>query len=149
MEKLKNLVNPGSKKDDEVLYGSGRSDDPVHSGATGTQSGQGKLAYYVAVSALLIINPGSHFGSSRTAGSDPVSSSTNPTSGTGFGSNTTTSGSGLGSNATDNDPLSTSTNPTGGSQYNSGLNEPYASRKYGFGSILTSQDLVLSHSILN
>ncbi|CAF9938892.1 MAG: hypothetical protein HETSPECPRED_001412 [Heterodermia speciosa] len=30
MEKLKNLINPGSKKDDEVMYGSGKSGDPVH-----------------------------------------------------------------------------------------------------------------------
>ena len=43
MEKLKNLVNPGSKKDDEVMYGSGLSDDPVHSGSTGTRSGQGSF----------------------------------------------------------------------------------------------------------
>ncbi len=41
MEKLKNLVNPGGKKDDEVMYGSGVSDDPVHSGNTGTHSGPG------------------------------------------------------------------------------------------------------------
>ena len=49
MEKLKNLVNPGAKKDDEVMYGTGRSDDPVHTGdsststSTGTHSGQGML----------------------------------------------------------------------------------------------------------
>ena len=41
MDKLKNLVNPGSKKDDDVMYGSGISDDPVHSGNDGTRSGQG------------------------------------------------------------------------------------------------------------
>lgn len=41
MDKIKNLVNPGSKKDDEVLYGSGVSDDPVHSGTAGTHAGQG------------------------------------------------------------------------------------------------------------
>ena len=42
MDKLKNLVNPGSKKDDDVMYGSGISDDPVHSGTAGTHSGQGE-----------------------------------------------------------------------------------------------------------
>lgn len=40
--------NPGSKKDDQVMYGSGPSDDPVHTGGTNTgntntSSGQGKL----------------------------------------------------------------------------------------------------------
>ena len=44
--------NPGSKKDDQVMYGSGPSDDPVHSGATNigntnTSSGQGKLGIHV------------------------------------------------------------------------------------------------------
>ncbi len=49
MEKLKNMINPGSKKDDEVMYGSGQSDDPVHSGSglTGGQSGQGKSRHHV------------------------------------------------------------------------------------------------------
>ncbi|KAI9877958.1 MAG: hypothetical protein M1830_002365 [Pleopsidium flavum] len=73
MEKLKNIINPGSKKDDEVMYGSGQSSDPVHSANTGGVSGQG-----------------SHFGSSQR-GTDPLSSSTNPTSsgvgsGSGYGS---------------------------------------------------------------
>lgn len=72
---------------------------------------------------------GSHFGSSRTAGDDSLSSSTNPSSTT----------SGLGSSSR-NDPISTSTNPSGGSQYNTGsntgrsahgLNEPYASSMPG------------------
>jgi len=112
------------------MYGSGMSEDPVHSGQ------------------------GSHFGSSRTAGNDPLSSSTNPTStsGGGYGSTTgndplltsthtttpTTTGTGYG-NTSRNDPLSTSTNPTGGSQYDTassgqgshGLKEPYASRMPG------------------
>jgi len=69
--------NPGSKKDDEVMYGSGQSSDPVHSTNTGGVSGQG-----------------SHFGSSQR-GTDPLSSSTNPTSSgvsSGYGSNTTGTG---------------------------------------------------------
>ncbi|KAL8852552.1 MAG: hypothetical protein Q9221_002548 [Calogaya cf. arnoldii] len=37
MEKLKNLIHPGKSKDDEVMYGSGQSSDPVHTG-TGTQA---------------------------------------------------------------------------------------------------------------
>ncbi|KAI9833966.1 MAG: hypothetical protein M1826_005871 [Phylliscum demangeonii] len=42
MDKLKNLVHPGKAKDDEVLYGSGQIDDPVHSGiGTGTGTGTG------------------------------------------------------------------------------------------------------------
>ena len=76
---------------------------------------------------LLTCNTGSHFGSSRNAGNDPLSSSTNPTSSTGYGSTAT------------NDPFSASANPTGGSQYDSGttgqgthgLNEPYVSRMPG------------------
>lgn len=43
MDKIKNLVNPGSNKDDEVMYGSGVSDDPVHSGSAGAHPSQGKL----------------------------------------------------------------------------------------------------------
>ena len=43
MDKIKNLVNPGSKKDDEVMYGTGVSDDPVHSGGSGIQSSQGNV----------------------------------------------------------------------------------------------------------
>lgn len=57
--------NPGAKKDDEVMYGSGRSDDPVHTGSN-TVSGEG-----------------SHFGSSRTAGSEPLTSTTNQPTGMG------------------------------------------------------------------
>ena len=113
------------------MYGSGVSDDPVHSGSTGgagAHAGQGKPQHPIALKPKLTSNTGSHFGSSRTAGNDPLSSSTNPTSGT----------SGLAS-TTSSDPLSTSTNPTGASQYDTstsgrgthGLNEPYASRMPG------------------
>ncbi|KAL6720455.1 hypothetical protein ACLMJK_002378 [Lecanora helva] len=110
MDKIKNLVNPGSKKDDEVMYGSGTSDDPVHSGTAGAQSGQG-----------------SHLASSNTPRNNLPSSdhSTANTSGVG--------------NTTGKEPLSTSTNPTGNSQYDTttsahdthGLNEPHASRMPG------------------
>ncbi|KAL9116914.1 MAG: hypothetical protein Q9187_006556 [Circinaria calcarea] len=77
MEKIKNLLlvvlaiaksphqltsdsNPGGKHDDEVLYGSGQSSDPVHSG---NNAGSGQ---------------GGHLDSSRTAGHDnnPLSSNT-------------------------------------------------------------------------
>ena len=76
--------------------------------------------------------PGSHFGNTRTAGNDPLSSFDHPTS---AGAANT----GYGSTASNNDPLSTSTNPTGSSQYDNGnasrgthgLNEPYASRMPG------------------
>ncbi|KAL8926030.1 MAG: hypothetical protein Q9208_003171 [Pyrenodesmia sp. 3 TL-2023] len=37
MEKIKNMLHPGKSKDDEVMYGSGQSDDPVHAG-TGPQA---------------------------------------------------------------------------------------------------------------
>ncbi|KAL8951931.1 MAG: hypothetical protein Q9222_002115 [Ikaeria aurantiellina] len=37
MEKIKNMINPGKSKDDEVMYGSGQSSDPVHNG-TGSQA---------------------------------------------------------------------------------------------------------------
>ncbi|KAI9810725.1 MAG: hypothetical protein M1827_006063 [Pycnora praestabilis] len=60
MNKIKNILNPGKEKDDEVLYGSGQSSDPVHSGTSGSTTGQG-----------------SHFGSSRTGGTDPSTSSSN------------------------------------------------------------------------
>ncbi|KAI9802125.1 MAG: hypothetical protein M1833_002046 [Piccolia ochrophora] len=33
MDKLKHILNPGKEKDDEVLYGTGQSDDPVLSGS--------------------------------------------------------------------------------------------------------------------
>ena len=60
---------------------------------------------------LLIEIAGSHFGNSRTT--DPLSSSNNPTSTSGYGS---TSG---------NDPLSTSTNPTSSTRYdNTTRNDP-------------------------
>ena len=52
--------NPGGKHDDEVLYGSGQSSDPIHSG-NNTGSGQG-----------------SHLGSSRTGGDDSNPLSSNP-----------------------------------------------------------------------
>ncbi|MCJ1436665.1 hypothetical protein MMC27_006046 [Xylographa pallens] len=39
MEKIRNVFNPGSKHDDEVLYGSGQSSDPIHSGTSMTGSG--------------------------------------------------------------------------------------------------------------
>lgn len=89
---------------------------------------------------------GSHFGNSRTT--DPLSSSTNPTSTSGYGNTSgneplstspnPTSGTGY-DNTTRNDPFTTSTNPTGTSQYDTestgrgagGLNEPSASRMPG------------------
>ncbi|KAL8779805.1 MAG: hypothetical protein Q9213_006763 [Squamulea squamosa] len=37
MDKIKNILNPGKSKDDEVMYGSGQSGDPVHTG-TGSQA---------------------------------------------------------------------------------------------------------------
>lgn len=69
--------NPGAKHDEEVMYGSGKSSDPVHSGTTGGASGQG-----------------SHLGSSQ-AGHNPLSSANNPTSSevsSGYGSNPTAGG---------------------------------------------------------
>lgn len=86
--------NPGAKHDEEVMYGSGRSSDPVHSGTTGGASGQG-----------------SHLGSSQ-AGHNPLSSASNPTSGdvsSGYGSNPTAGGhqSSLTGNATSRSGTST------------------------------------------
>ncbi|KAL8930097.1 MAG: hypothetical protein Q9172_000182 [Xanthocarpia lactea] len=54
MEKIKNIINPGKSKDDEVMYGSGQSGDPVHTG-TGSQA------------------------TSSYNANDPLSSSTGPT----------------------------------------------------------------------
>ncbi|KAI4176589.1 MAG: hypothetical protein LQ343_000880 [Gyalolechia ehrenbergii] len=51
MEKIRNLMNPGKSKDDEVMYGSGQSGDPVHTGSA-----------------------------SQATSSDPIASSTHPTS---------------------------------------------------------------------
>lgn len=34
MEKLKHVIHPGKEHDDEILYGSGRTSDPVHAGDT-------------------------------------------------------------------------------------------------------------------
>lgn len=105
MEKLKNLVNPGSKKDDEVMYRSGRSDDPVHTGDANTGNthvGSGQ---------------GSHFGSSRTAGRDPLSTSSNPT-----GKSQYDGGASTGTGQYDS-------GITGGPSH--GLSEPYASRMPG------------------
>ncbi|KAI9760468.1 MAG: hypothetical protein M4579_001662 [Chaenotheca gracillima] len=41
MDKLKNLLHPGKAEEDEILYGSGQSNDPVHSGQDGKIAGQG------------------------------------------------------------------------------------------------------------
>ena len=95
---------------------------------------------------VLIGVPGSHFGNSRTT--DPISSSTNPTSTSGYGSTSgndplSTSTNPISSSGYDNtarnDPYTTSTNPTGTSQYDNeptgrgagGLNEPSTSRMPG------------------
>ncbi len=76
--------NPGSKHDDEVMYGSGRSSDPVHSGTTGGVSGQG-----------------SHLGGSGGATNQP-SSNPDPTDVTsGYSGNST--GTGQDSNLTGNE----------------------------------------------
>lgn len=55
--------NPGSKQDNEVMYGSGSTEDPVHNVPTGSLSGEG-----------------SHLGSSRAAGEETSVTSTDPTS---------------------------------------------------------------------
>jgi hypothetical protein len=62
--------NPGAATDDETLYGSGRSTDPVHSGNTGTLSGEGShLASAKEVgqghTAAPTSGEGSHFGDAR------------------------------------------------------------------------------------
>ena len=67
------------------MYGSGQSDDPVHSGTTGTTSGQG-----------------SHFDSSTTGAGEnnPLGSDTNPTAttgSTGYDGDTSGTGTQLGS----------------------------------------------------
>ncbi|KAI9721185.1 MAG: hypothetical protein M1812_002346 [Candelaria pacifica] len=41
MDKIKNIIHPGKKEEDDVLYGSGRSSDPVHSGSAGNATGHG------------------------------------------------------------------------------------------------------------
>ncbi|KAI9753219.1 MAG: hypothetical protein M1835_001018, partial [Candelina submexicana] len=41
MDKIKNIIHPGKREEDEVLYGSGQSSDPVHSGAAGHTTGHG------------------------------------------------------------------------------------------------------------
>jgi hypothetical protein len=54
--------SPGHRHDDEVLYGSGKSDDPIMSSNTGKFSGQG-----------------THFGQTRSGGQDPSTADTNST----------------------------------------------------------------------
>ncbi|KAI4129600.1 MAG: hypothetical protein LQ347_003716 [Umbilicaria vellea] len=78
MEKIRNILNPSAKYDEEVLYGSGRSSDPVHSGTSGTTSS----------------GPGSHLGGSSTT---PSSATGYDNTGTGTGSNTYDSGNTLSS----------------------------------------------------
>ena len=72
---LKLSSNPGSKKDDAVMYGSGTTNDPAATGTTGTTT-----------------DHDSHLGSSTTGTNEPLSSSTNPTSSTtsGLGSSAST-----------------------------------------------------------
>ncbi|KAI9701206.1 MAG: hypothetical protein M1836_001875 [Candelina mexicana] len=41
MDKIKNIIHPGKREEDEVLYGSGQSSDPVHSGVAGHTTGHG------------------------------------------------------------------------------------------------------------
>ncbi|MCJ1285248.1 hypothetical protein MMC26_004588 [Xylographa opegraphella] len=45
MEKLGNILNPGSKHDNEVLYGSGQSSEPIHTGTSTNRTGsaQGRI----------------------------------------------------------------------------------------------------------
>ena len=118
------LSNPGSKKDDEVMYGSGRSDDPVHTGATNlgsshTGSGQGKLGIRVWIEPVYkrSMYSGSHFSSSRTAGHDPFSTSSISAETSQYDKGTSTGTSQFASGT------------TGGASH--GLSEPYASRMPG------------------
>ncbi|KAI9829938.1 MAG: hypothetical protein M1819_005910 [Sarea resinae] len=62
MEKIKNLLNPGAKQDNEVLYGDGNpGQTSTSTGTTGTSGTTGTLT-----------GEGSHFGNSRT---DPSTTS--------------------------------------------------------------------------
>ncbi|KAI9849113.1 MAG: hypothetical protein M1837_005343 [Sclerophora amabilis] len=81
MDKIKNILHPGKKEDDEILYGSGQSSDPVHSGRDGKIAGEGSRT--------------TQFNTS-TGQEEPLSGSgaysTNPTSTTGssaYGTSTT------------------------------------------------------------
>ncbi|MCJ1308723.1 hypothetical protein MMC25_002377 [Agyrium rufum] len=99
MDKLKNILNPGGKADDEVLYGTGQSSDPVHSGTsetgqTGSLTGEGS---HLSKASHNPTTAGT--GSSTTSGYPDTTSSINPTSA-----------------LSSNDPYSTSgTGPTGAS----------------------------------
>lgn len=116
--------NPGSKHDDQILYGSGQSDDPVVSGSNAPTSGQG-----------------SHLSSSNAAGNDPISSSTEPHSTSSYrGSNTAgndsilsatepSSNTGYGSNTTGTDHHRGIDQPTGYSDTKSGVNDPYSTSR--------------------
>ncbi|KAL9028644.1 MAG: hypothetical protein Q9196_003022 [Gyalolechia fulgens] len=81
MEKIKNLINPGKSKDDEVMYGSGQSGDPVHTGVA-----------------------------SQATSSDPIAASTHPTSTTGSSREPAGQG-GTGSIQQGSTPLSSSRMP--------------------------------------
>lgn len=66
MEKLKHLVNPGKEKDDEVMYGTGRSSDPLHSG-TSTNRPAGDGSHFT---------PGDHHTGHGTSGIGSTSGNT-------------------------------------------------------------------------
>ncbi|KAL9615190.1 MAG: hypothetical protein Q9167_000396 [Letrouitia subvulpina] len=65
MEKIKNIINPGSKKDDEVMYGSGQTQDPVPSEP-----------------AIRSSNEGSNLGDTHSSTDNPPTSTVNPPSST-------------------------------------------------------------------
>ncbi|KAL9045636.1 MAG: hypothetical protein Q9214_001353 [Letrouitia sp. 1 TL-2023] len=65
MEKIKNIINPGSKKDDEVMYGSGQTQDPVPS-----------------ETAIRSSNEGSNVGDTHDSTNNTLASSLNPPSST-------------------------------------------------------------------
>ena len=109
--------NPGAKQDDEIMYGSGQPSDPIASGSTAPTSGPGSHLGSSNTTANDPASSASGYGSSNFPGNDPLSSSTEPSSTTGYGSSATGTGhhhdknlaTGYGDTGSDvNDPYSTS-----------------------------------------
>ncbi|KAL8943227.1 MAG: hypothetical protein Q9216_001215 [Gyalolechia sp. 2 TL-2023] len=79
MEKIRNLMNPGKSKDDEVMYGSGQSGDPVHTGSAPQATSSDPIASSTHPTTASTREPIGQGGTgSIQQGSTPLSSSRMP-----------------------------------------------------------------------
>ena len=110
--------NPGSKKDDEILYGSGSSSDPVNSGATGVEGGKlrGESGHFARFDEDNNIKPATGTRTTDYASATPLGSNTH-------GSGNLTSSSHMPS-MTDDDTASIKSGVTGFPQSGSALTGP-------------------------